>query len=121
VELHAALLRFVRLSSELASQAVRQDFSFAEKQEPAPALLGRRAFRGVPRVGGADGLRSILAELGLELKPAKTRIVYLREGGEGLDFLGFDHRRVRGERGRTCVPRPLALTRGNATSPRSDP
>ena len=28
-------------------------------------------------------LRSILAELGLELKAAKTRIVHLREGGEG--------------------------------------
>jgi RNA-directed DNA polymerase len=44
-------------------------------------------------------LRSILGELGLELKAAKTRIVHLREGGEGLDFLGFHHRRVRGERG----------------------
>jgi len=44
-------------------------------------------------------LRSILAELGLELKAAKTRIVHLCEGGEGLVFLGFDHRRVRGERG----------------------
>ena len=44
-------------------------------------------------------LWSILAELGLELKTAKTRIVHLREGGEGLDFLGFHHRRVRGERG----------------------
>jgi RNA-directed DNA polymerase len=43
-------------------------------------------------------LRSILAELGLELKAAKTRIVHLAEGGEGLDFLGFHHRRVRGER-----------------------
>ncbi len=40
-------------------------------------------------------LRSILAELGLELKQAKTRIVHLREGGEGLDFLGFHHRHVR--------------------------
>lgn len=38
----------------------------------------------------------ILDELGLELKPAKTRIVHLREGGEGLDFLGFHHRYVRG-------------------------
>jgi RNA-directed DNA polymerase len=46
-----------------------------------------------------SALRSILAELGLELKQAKTRIVHLREGGEGLDFLGFHHRRVRGERG----------------------
>jgi group II intron reverse transcriptase/maturase len=44
-------------------------------------------------------LRSILAEMGLQLKEAKTRIVHLREGGEGLDFLGFHHRRVRGERG----------------------
>ena len=40
-------------------------------------------------------LRSILAELGLELKQAKTRIVHLAEGGEGLDFLGFHHRWVR--------------------------
>ena len=35
-------------------------------------------------------------ELGLTLKDAKTRIVELREGGEGLDFLGFHHRWVRG-------------------------
>jgi RNA-directed DNA polymerase len=40
-------------------------------------------------------LAAVLAELGLELKQAKTRIVHLREGGEGLDFLGFHHRRVR--------------------------
>ena len=46
-----------------------------------------------------EALRSILAELGLQLKEAKTRIVHLREEGEGLDFLGFHHRRVRGERG----------------------
>ncbi len=38
----------------------------------------------------------ILAEMGLTLKQAKTRIVHLREGGEGLDFLGFHHRYVRG-------------------------
>ena len=41
-------------------------------------------------------LEAILAELGLELKQAKTRIVQLREGGEGLDFLGFHHRYLRG-------------------------
>ncbi len=40
-------------------------------------------------------LRSLLAELGLEPKQAKTRIVHLREGGEGFDFLGFQHRLVR--------------------------
>jgi RNA-directed DNA polymerase len=41
-------------------------------------------------------LQVILAELGLATKDAKTRIVHLREGGEGLVFLGFDHRWVRG-------------------------
>jgi hypothetical protein len=41
-------------------------------------------------------LRVVLSELGLTLKDAKTRIVELREGGEGLDFLGFHHRWVRG-------------------------
>jgi RNA-directed DNA polymerase len=41
-------------------------------------------------------LRTLLAELGLEPKQAKTRIVHLREGGEGFNFLGFHHRYVRG-------------------------
>jgi RNA-directed DNA polymerase len=40
-------------------------------------------------------LSAILAELGLEPKATKTRIVHLREGGEGFDFLGFHHRWVR--------------------------
>jgi group II intron reverse transcriptase/maturase len=44
-------------------------------------------------------LTAILAEMGLELKPAKTRIVHLREGGEGVDFLGFQHRWGRGRTG----------------------
>jgi group II intron reverse transcriptase/maturase len=43
-------------------------------------------------------LRSILDELGLEPKAAKTRIVHLEEGGEGFDFLGFHHRWVRARR-----------------------
>jgi RNA-directed DNA polymerase len=50
-------------------------------------------------------LSMILAELGLELKHAKTRIVHLREGGEGFDFLGFHHRYVRGN-----TPRSKHLT-----------
>jgi group II intron reverse transcriptase/maturase len=45
-------------------------------------------------------LRAILAELGLQLKDAKTRIVHLTEGGEGVDFLGFHHRWVRATRAR---------------------
>lgn len=43
-----------------------------------------------------SALRLILAELGLEPKETKTRIVHLREGGEGIEFLGFEHRWVRG-------------------------
>jgi RNA-directed DNA polymerase len=50
-------------------------------------------------------LRELLAELGLEPKEAKTRIVGLEVGGEGFDFLGFHHRlvRSRGVRGRRGV------------------
>jgi group II intron reverse transcriptase/maturase len=51
-------------------------------QEQAEAALGR--------------LTALLADLGLEPKAAKTRIVHLVEGGEGFDFLGFHHRLVRG-------------------------
>lgn len=41
-------------------------------------------------------LRFLTAELELELKASKTRTVHLEEDGEGLVFLGFDHRWVRG-------------------------
>jgi group II intron reverse transcriptase/maturase len=37
----------------------------------------------------------ILAPLGLQLNPAKTRIVCLDRGAEGFDFLGFHLRKVR--------------------------
>ena len=40
-------------------------------------------------------LTDLLADLGLEPKAAKTRIVHLEEGAEGFDFLGFRHRLVR--------------------------
>ena len=40
-------------------------------------------------------LRTLLADLGLRPKEAKTRIVELRVGGGGFDFLGFHHRLVR--------------------------
>jgi RNA-directed DNA polymerase len=50
-------------------------------------------------------LVGLLAGLGLEPKAAKTRIVHLQVGGEGLDFLGFHHRlvRSRGDRGKPKV------------------
>ena len=40
-------------------------------------------------------LTVLLADLGLEPKAAKTRIVHLTVGGQGVDFLGFHHRLVR--------------------------
>ena len=39
-----------------------------------------------------NGVRDVLASLGLELHPDKTRVVDLREGREGLDFLGCHFR-----------------------------
>lgn len=39
-----------------------------------------------------DGAREILAGLGLELHPDKTKVVDLREGREGFDFLGCHFR-----------------------------
>jgi len=55
-------------------------------------------------------LRELLAELGLEPKEAKTRIVELTVGGGGIDFLGFHHKLVRsqghrGARGVTFLAR----------------
>jgi RNA-directed DNA polymerase len=55
-------------------------------------------------------LTVLLAELGLEPKAAKTRIVHLVEGGEGFEFLGFHHRLVRA-RGRTGARRFVFLAR----------
>ena len=40
-------------------------------------------------------LTAMLAELGLAPKTSKTRIVHLKEGGGGFDFLGFHHGWVR--------------------------
>jgi RNA-directed DNA polymerase len=43
-------------------------------------------------------VRQVLGELGLELHPEKTRIIDLREGREGFDFLGCHfHARVSGQ------------------------
>jgi RNA-directed DNA polymerase len=44
-----------------------------------------------------EAVREILASLGLELHPEKTKVVDLREGREGLDFLGCHfHARMSG-------------------------
>jgi len=59
-------------------------------------------------------LRVLLAELGLEPKAAKTRIVELAVGGEGFDFLGFHHRLVRSD-GRRSGKRVTFLARWPST------
>jgi RNA-directed DNA polymerase len=49
--------------------------------------------RTAAQAGAAlDAVRDILASLGLELHPDKTKVVDLREGREGLDFLGCHFR-----------------------------
>ena len=58
--------------------------------------------------------RVLLSELGLELHPDKTRVVDLREGNEGFDFLGCHlHARVSGRLlGARCaevLPAPVAV------------
>ena len=55
-------------------------------------------------------LTALLAELGLEPKASKTRIVHLEDEGEGFGFLGFHHRLVRA-RGRTGAQRFVFLAR----------
>jgi group II intron reverse transcriptase/maturase len=44
-----------------------------------------------------EGLRRVslvLSRLGLTLHPTKTRVVFVGDGREGFDFLGFHHRKV---------------------------
>jgi group II intron reverse transcriptase/maturase len=48
-------------------------------------------------------LRALLAELGLELADAKTRLVCVNEDGEGFDFLGFHHRMVDSFKSPVCA------------------
>jgi len=55
--------------------------------------------RSAAQAGAAlEAVRDILAGLGLELHPDKTKVVDLREGREGLDFLGCHfHARMSGK------------------------
>lgn len=47
-------------------------------------------------------LHIIMERLGLKLHPSKTRLVNLKEGQDGFDFLGFHHRKVESWRYRRC-------------------
>jgi group II intron reverse transcriptase/maturase len=64
-------------------------------------------------------LRDLFASIGLRLKDSKTRIVHLREGGEGFDFLGFHHKWVRARQKRHITflarwPSPRAMNRARS-------
>lgn len=43
---------------------------------------------------------AVLADLGLQLHPNKTGIAHLARGGQGFDFLGFHHQKVKSWRHR---------------------
>ena len=47
-------------------------------------------------------LNLVMEQLGLQLHPDKTRLVSLRNGQEGFDFLGFHHRKIRSWRYNKC-------------------
>ena len=64
---------------------------------PPPTLLVAMCTTREQAEAALAQLRVLLAELGLEPKAAKTRIVNLAVGGQGFDFLGFHHRLVRSD------------------------
>jgi RNA-directed DNA polymerase len=51
-------------------------------------------------VQARDLVAAVLAIVGLRLHPDKTRIVHLRKGAEGFDFLGFHLRKCESRRGK---------------------
>ncbi len=73
------------LDTELTARGVGELVCYAD--------VGVVLCRGERRAGTAlDAVREVLASLGLELHPGKSRVVDLREGREGLDFLGCHFR-----------------------------
>jgi group II intron reverse transcriptase/maturase len=118
-----SLLRAMLRAGVMEDGRVRREVTGAAQGGPASPLLCNIYLHRLDRVWDADRhgvlvrycddlvvmcatrqqakaalarLTELLAGLGLELKTAKTRIVHLEEGGEGIDFLGFHHRLVRG-------------------------
>jgi RNA-directed DNA polymerase len=78
------------LDTELAARGVGELVRYADD--------GVVLCRSKAQAGAAlQAVREILAGLGLELHPEKTKVVDLREGREGLDFLGCHfHARMSG-------------------------
>jgi RNA-directed DNA polymerase len=67
----------------------RRDLGVLVRYADDFVIMTRTADRAEVALAGA---REILAGLGLELHPDKTRVVDLREGREGFDFLGCHFR-----------------------------
>ena len=73
------------LDTELARREVGELVRYADD--------GVVLCRSAAQAGAAlEAVREILASLGLELHPDKTKVVDLRQGREGLDFLGCHFR-----------------------------
>jgi RNA-directed DNA polymerase len=78
------------LDTELAARGVGELVRYADDG----VVLCRSAAQAQAALAAVE---EILADLGLELHPDKTRVVDLREGREGLDFLGCHfHARMSG-------------------------
>jgi RNA-directed DNA polymerase len=73
------------LDTELSARGVGELVRYAD--DGVVLCRGERQARAA-----LDAVRGILASLGLELHPEKTRVVDLRQGREGLDFLGCHFR-----------------------------
>jgi RNA-directed DNA polymerase len=61
---------------------------------PRPTLLAIVCRTEADAEAALQALGQLVAELGLQVAEAKTRLVDV-DGGEGFDFLGFHHRKVR--------------------------
>src|SRR3954467_5743639 len=83
--------------------------SRAVRVRPATHLVVMCSSRAQAEAALAQ-LTALLAELGLDPKAAKTRIVQLAVGGEGLESLGFPHRLVESD-GRLSGKRVTFLAR----------
>jgi group II intron reverse transcriptase/maturase len=89
------------ISPLLANVALHVLDTAWEQQRAKPGVLIRYADDFVvlcrSRLRAEEACRrvaAILAPLGLQLRPAKTRVVCLTHGAEGFDFLGFHQHKV---------------------------
>jgi RNA-directed DNA polymerase len=108
------------LDTELSARGAGELVRYADDG----VLLCRSAVQAEHALAAVD---EILSSLGLRLHTDKTKVVDLREGREGLDFLGCHFRaRMSGpavgtEAGRPLLPASLALAAGDESAPGQDP